>query len=98
MEESSPLRLRLGDDLLSSLRRDWVGVTRPRRLLRRLGVDAGDDMVLWLLRDKRNLALSCPAPGPLVPRIRVSCKRAQNGESGFCATQENVHLLFYGRA
>lgn len=27
--------------------RDWVGVTRPRRLLRRLGVDAGDDMVLW---------------------------------------------------
>lgn len=70
--------------------RDWVGVTRPRRLLRRLGVDAGDDMVLWLLRDKRNLALSCPAPGPLVPRIRVSCKRAQNGESGFCATQENV--------
>lgn len=27
--------------------RDWIGVVRPRRLLRRLGVDAGDDMVLW---------------------------------------------------
>lgn len=47
MEESSPLRLRLGDDLLlSSLLSVWVGVARPRRLLRRLGVDAGDDMVL----------------------------------------------------
>lgn len=60
--------------------RDPVGVTRPRRLLRRLGVDAGDDMALWWLRDKRNQALSCPAPGPLVPRIPVSYKRARDGE------------------
>lgn len=35
-------------------------MTRPRLLLRRLGVDAGDDMVLGLLQDKGNLALSLP--------------------------------------
>lgn len=57
VEESSPLRLRLGDDLLlSSLLSVWVGVARPRRLLRRLGVDAGDDMVLWYLRHKEKFA------------------------------------------
>lgn len=60
MEESSPLRLRLGDDLLSSLLSVWVGVARPRRLLRRLGVEAGDDMLLWYLRHKDKLALSRP--------------------------------------
>lgn len=33
-----------------------AGVARPRRLLRRLGVDAGDDMVPGYLHDKHRLA------------------------------------------
>lgn len=78
VDESSPLRLRLGDDLLSSLLTGvWVGVARPRRLLRRLGVDAGDDMVLWYLRHKDKLALNRPNT-----RLRVSWKRVHQGKSG----------------
>lgn len=57
--------------------RVWVGVARPRRLLRRLGVEAGDDMLLWYLRHKDKLALSRPNT-----RLRVIWKSVHRNRSG----------------
>lgn len=82
----------------------WAGVVLPRRLPRRLGVDAGDDMVLGVpARQGQAPAgpasrLPCPPDDPAGSAPRPPCRRAVTGERRSLADARRLQVHLASRA